>query len=135
MRISDWSSDVCSSDLAVDARAVIIATGSEVSLALDAQQALAAQGIAVRVVSMPCTEVFDQQDAAWRESVLPAGLPRVAVEAGVTSGWYKYVGLDGAVVGIDTSGESATAGVLFDYFGLTAQPVASAVHPLLQTVD
>src|SRR3546814_16177719 len=86
MRISDWSSDVCSSDLAVDARAVIIATGSEVSLALDAQQALAAQGIAVRVVSMPCTEVFDQQDAAWRESVLPAGLPRVAVEAGVTSG-------------------------------------------------
>lgn len=114
-----------------NAQAVIIATGSEVGLALDAQQQLAAKGIAVRVVSMPCTNVFDAQDAQWRESVLPKGLPRVAVEAGVTSGWYKYVGLDGAVVGIDTYGESAPAGVLFKFFGLTAERVAAAVEQVL----
>lgn len=116
---------------AANAQAVIIATGSEVGLALDAQQQLAAKGIAVRVVSMPCTNVFDAQDAQWRESVLPKGLPRVAVEAGVTSGWYKYVGLDGAVVGIDTYGESAPAGVLFKFFGLTAERVAAAVEQVL----
>src|SRR5690606_18770210 len=92
---------------APDARAIIIATGSEVELALKAQEALQQKGIPVRVVSMPSTDVFDRQDAAWRESVLPKGLPRVAVEAGTTAGWYKYVGLDGAVVGIDTYGESA----------------------------
>src|SRR5690606_33360205 len=92
---------------AADARAVIIATGSEVGLALDAQKALAERGVAVRVVSMPCTELFDAQDPQWRESVLPKGLPRVAVEAGATAGWYKYVGIDGAVVGIDSFGESA----------------------------
>ncbi|MBV6274413.1 transketolase [Alcaligenaceae bacterium CGII-47] len=113
------------------ARAVIIATGSEVSLALEAQHLLAGQGVAVRVVSMPCVEVFEQQDAAWRAAVLPAGLPRVAVEAGVTAAWYKYVGLDGAVVGIDTYGESAPAGVLFKHFGLTAEHVASAVQQIL----
>jgi transketolase len=113
------------------ARAVIIATGSEVSLALAAQEQLAAKGIAVRVVSMPCTNVFDAQDAQWREAVLPKGLPRVAVEAGVTSGWYKYVGLDGAVVGLDTYGESAPAGDLFKYFGLTAEHVAAAVEQVL----
>ncbi len=116
---------------AANARAVIIATGSEVSLALGAQEQLAAKGIAVRVVSMPCTNVFDLQDAQWRESVLPKGLPRVAVEAGVTSGWYKYVGLDGAVVGIDTYGESAPAGVLFKFFGLTVEHVAAAVEQVL----
>jgi transketolase len=114
-----------------NAQAIIIATGSEVGLALDAQQQLAAKGIAVRVVSMPCTNVFDAQDAQWRESVLPKGLPRVAVEAGVTSGWYKYVGLDGAVVGIDTYGESAPAGVLFKFFGLTVEHVAAAVEQVL----
>ena len=116
---------------APDARAVIIATGSEVSLALEAQQQLAAKGVAVRVVSMPCTNIFDVQDAQWRDSVLPKGMPRVAVEAGVTSGWYKYVGLDGAVVGIDTYGESAPAGVLFKHFGLTAERVAAAVEQVL----
>lgn len=114
-----------------NAQAIIIATGSEVGLALDAQQQLATKGIAVRVVSMPCTNVFDAQDAQWRESVLPKGLPRVAVEAGVTSGWYKYVGLDGAVVGIDTYGESAPAGVLFKFFGLTVEHVAAAVEQVL----
>lgn len=112
-------------------RAIIIATGSEVSLALAAQDQLAARGMAVRVVSMPCTNIFDVQDAEWREAVLPAGLPRVAVEAGATDGWYKYVGLDGAVVGIDTYGESAPAGALFEYFGLTAERVAAAVERIL----
>jgi transketolase len=116
---------------AKDARAVIIATGSEVGLALAAQEQLAARGIALRVVSMPCTDVFDMQDRAWREAVLPPGLPRVAVEAGVTAGWYKYVGLDGQVVGIDTYGESAPAGVLFKHFGLTAEHVAAAVEKVL----
>ena len=112
-------------------RAVIIATGSEVGLALQAQEALAAKGIAVRVVSMPCANVFDAQSKEWRDQVLPKGLPRVAVEAGATAGWYKYVGLDGAVVGLDTYGESAPAGVLFEHFGLTAQNVAAQVEQVL----
>lgn len=116
---------------AQDAKAIIIATGSEVGLALAAQEQLAAKGIAVRVVSMPCTRVFDAQDAQWRDAVLPKGLPRVAVEAGVTAGWYKYVGLDGAVVGLDTYGESAPAGDLFKYFGFTAEHVAAAVEQVL----
>jgi len=113
------------------ARAAIIATGSEVALALAAQEQLAAAGIPVRVVSMPCTSVFDAQDAAWRESVLPKGLPRVAVEAGCTAFWHKYVGLEGAVVGIDRYGESAPAGELFKFFGLTAEAVAAAVQRVL----
>ena len=116
---------------AANAQAAIIATGSEVAIAIDAQKLLAAEGIAVRVVSMPCTDVFDQQDAAWRASVLPKGMPRVAVEAGVTGLWHKYVGLDGAVIGIDTYGESAPAGALFKHFGLTAEKVAQAVKNLL----
>ena len=113
------------------AKAAIIATGSEVAIAIDAQKLLAAEGIAVRVVSMPSTDVFDKQDAAWRTSVLPKGMPRVAVEAGTTALWHKYVGLDGAVVGIDTYGESAPAGALFKHFGLTAEKVAQAVKNLL----
>jgi len=116
---------------ASDFKAIIIATGSEVELALKAQFALMQEGVAVRVVSMPCTEVFDQQDAAYKASVLPAGLPRVAVEAGVTDFWFKYVGLEGAVVGIDRYGESAPAGVLFKHFGLTADAVAQAVKQVL----
>ena len=116
---------------AANAKAAIIATGSEVAIAIDAQKLLAAEGIAVRVVSMPCTDVFDQQDAAWRASVLPKGMPRVAVEAGVTGLWHKYVGLDGAVIGIDTYGESAPAGALFKHFGMTAEKVAQAVKNLL----
>ncbi len=113
-------------------RAVVIATGSEVGLAMGARAALAAEGIAVRVVSMPCTSVFDRQDAAWREGVLPAGVPRVAVEAGATDGWRKYVGAvddaRAAVVGIDTFGESAPGGVLFKHFGVTIDGVAAAVR-------
>ena len=113
------------------ARAVIIATGSEVAIALAAQEQLAAEGIAVRVVSMPCTDVFDRQDAEWKRSVLPPELPRVAVEAGTTALWHKYVGLDGAVVGIDRYGESAPAGALFKFFGLTAENVAGTVKQVL----
>ena len=112
-------------------RAVVIATGSEVPLALAARDALASEGLAVRVVSMPCTQVYDRQEAGYRASVLPAGVPRVAVEAGVTDGWRKYVGAvdtGGEVVGIDRYGESAPAGVLFKHFGLTADAVAAAVR-------
>src|SRR3990170_1215092 len=108
-------------------RAVIIATGSEVALAMAAKAKLAEDGIAVRVVSMPCTEAFDRQDAAWRESVLPAAVPRVAIEAGVTDGWHKYAGAvdsgRGAVIGIDRFGESAPAGELFKYFGFSVDNV------------
>ncbi|MBC8007647.1 MAG: transketolase [Prolixibacteraceae bacterium] len=111
--------------------AIIIATGSEVSLAVAAQKLLAGAGIAVRVVSMPSTNVFDRQDAGYRESVLPNGIRRVAVEAGVTDYWRKYVGLEGAVVGLDRFGESAPAGDLFKFFGLTAEAVAEAVKRLL----
>ena len=113
------------------ARAVIIATGSEVSLALAAQEALAKDGIAVRVVSMPSTSAFDRQDAAWRTAVLPRGVPRVAVEAGVTDFWRKYVGLEGAVIGVDRFGESAPAGAVYKHFGIDAGHVASAVRSLL----
>ena len=109
------------------ARAVIIATGSEVALAIGAQQALAQAGIPVRVVSMPSTTVFDRQDLAYRESVLPGALPRVAVEAGISDFWRKYVGLDGAVIGLDGFGESAPAGDLFKFFGLTVDNVVKAV--------
>lgn len=112
-------------------QAVIIATGSEVTLALDAQKALAEAGINVRVVSMPSTNVFDKQDQAYKDSVLPRGVNRVAVEAGVTGGWYKYVGLDGAVVGMDCFGESAPAPELFKHFGFTVENVVQAVKGVL----
>jgi transketolase len=112
------------------AQAVIIATGSEVQLALHAQLQLAATGIAVRVVSMPSTSVFDRQPADYKASVLPAGVPRIAVEMGVTDGWWKYG--CAAVVGLDTYGESAPAGVLFKHFGFTAENVADTVRVVLQ---
>ncbi len=112
-------------------KAVIIATGSEVELALKAQAALAQEDIPVRVVSMPNTNAFDRQDAAYKASVLPKGLPRVAVEAGVTGGWYKYVGLEGKVIGLDRFGESAPAGVLFKEFGFTVANVVKAVESVL----
>ena len=112
-------------------RVVIVATGSEVALAMGARDALASEGIAVRVVSMPCTSVFDRQDGAYRDLVLPRGVPRVSVEAGVTDYWRKYVGLEGAVVGIDTFGESAPAGVLFKHFGFTVDNVVTAVRSVI----
>ncbi|HET6263512.1 MAG TPA: transketolase [Usitatibacter sp.] len=113
------------------ARAVIIATGSEVAIAVEAQKRLAAAGIAARVVSMPCTSVFDRQDAAWRDSVLPRGVVRVAVEAGVPDYWRKYVGLEGAVVGIDRFGESAPAPDVYKFLGIDAEHVAAAVQHCL----
>jgi transketolase len=117
------------------ARAVILATGSEVSLALGAREALAKEGVAVRVVSMPCTSAFERQDAAYRASVLPPGVPRVAVEAGITAFWRRYVGAEddphAAVVGIDTFGESAPAPVLFKHFGFTVDNVVKAVKGVL----
>jgi transketolase len=116
---------------AANAKAILIATGSEIELAVKAADELAKQGIAVRVVSMPSTDVFDRQDAAYKASVLTKGLPRVAVEAGVTDFWYKYVGLEGAVVGIDTFGESAPAGVLFKHFGFTVENVVATVKKTL----
>ncbi|CAN5369141.1 transketolase [soil metagenome] len=111
------------------AQAVIIATGSEVQLALHAQQLLAQSKIAVRVVSMPSTTVFDRQTTAYKTSVLPAKLPRIAVEMGATGGWWKYG--CAAVVGIDTYGESAPAPVLFEHFGFTAKNVADTVKAVL----
>ncbi len=116
---------------AADAKAVLIATGSEVELALKSADALAAVGVAVRVVSMPSTDVFDRQDVAYKAAVLGKGLPRVAIEAGVSAFWFKYVGLEGAVVGIDSFGESAPAGVLFKHFGFTTDKVVAAVKSVL----
>ena len=113
------------------ARAVVIATGSEVAPALAAQKLLAQEGVPVRVVSMPSTTVFDRQDAAYRDAVLGRGLPRVAVEAGVSDSWRKYVGLEGAVIGIDRFGESAPGGELFKHFGFTPERIAAAVKSLL----
>jgi len=114
-------------------RAVLLATGSEVSLALAAQQQLAAEGIPVRVVSMPCTSIFDRQEPSYRERVLASPrIPRVAIEAGVTDGWRKYVGLEGEVIGLDRFGESAPAAELFRHFGFTAENVAAAVKRVLK---
>jgi transketolase len=117
------------------ARAVVIATGSEVPLALRARELLARDGIGVRVVSMPCTQIFDRQDESYRRAVLPAGVARLAVEAGATDGWRKYVGaIDdprAAVVGIDRFGESAPAAPLFQCFGFTAEHVADAVRRIV----
>jgi transketolase len=114
-----------------NARAIIIATGSEIALALEAQKLLAGEGLPVRVVSMPSTSVFDRQPKDYRNAVL-GNLPKVAVEAGVSDYWRKYVGLEGAVVGIDRFGESAPAGELFKHFGFTAQNVAQTVRSVLK---
>jgi transketolase len=112
------------------AQVVLIATGSEVSLALKAQTLLASIGIGARVVSMPCTSYFDAQSVEYKQSVLPASIPRVAIEMGSTSGWWKY-GVS-AVVGIDSYGESAPAPALFEHFGFTAENVAQTVQVVLQ---
>jgi len=113
------------------ARAVIIGTGTELQLALQAQAALAAEGMPVRVVSMPSTTVFDRQDAAYVDAVLPPDLPAVAVEAAHPDFWRKYVGRRGAVIGIASFGESAPAPALYQHFGITAEAVAAAVRKLL----
>lgn len=112
-------------------RAIIIATGSEVALAVEAQQQLAADGVAVRVVSMPSTTVFDRQDASYRNLVLPPELPCVAIEAGVPDLWRKYVGRRGIVIGMDRFGESAPAADLFAHFGFVPERLVDAVTTLL----
>ncbi|HEY7229849.1 MAG TPA: transketolase [Pseudolabrys sp.] len=109
-------------------QAIIIATGSEVQLACATASELASQGLPVRVVSMPCVELFDKQDATWRSAVLPHDLPVVAIEAGATRGWWRYVGRSGAVLGMDCFGESAPAPALFAHFGFTPRHVADAVR-------
>jgi len=115
-----------------DPQAIIIATGSEVGIAMEAAQQLTEKGVAVRVVSMPSTEQFDAQDAAYKESVLPAGCDRrVAVEAAHADFWYKYVGLNGRIVGMRSFGESAPASQLFEHFGITANAVVTEVDALL----
>jgi len=123
--LRDWNDEI------VARKVILLATGSEVELALKAVEPLAREGIAARVVSMPATTVFDQQDAEYRERVLPKGVRRVAIEAGVTDFWRKYVGLEGGVVGIDTFGESAPAGVLFKHFGFTVENVVETAKAAL----
>ena len=119
------------SDCAGEPQVTLIATGSEVKLALDAQAVLAAEGIATRVVSMPCTNVFDRQDAAYRRAVVGACKTRIAIEAAHPDFWRKYVGLHGAVIGIDRFGESAPAGKLFEMFGFTVANVVATAKALL----
>ncbi|AHL77158.1 transketolase [Stutzerimonas stutzeri] len=112
---------------------ILIATGSEVGLAAQAYDKLTAQGRNVRVVSMPCTSVFDAQDAAWKQQVLPVEVgARIAIEAGHADYWYKYVGLDGRIIGMTTYGESAPAGQLFEEFGFTVDNILSVAEELLE---
>ena len=115
---------------ALDPDVVIVATGSELELALAAQAALAVEGIATRVVSMPCTNLFDRQSDAYQESVLPLALPAIAIEAAHPDFWRKYVGRTGMVVGIASFGESAPAKDLYAHFGITSRRVVDAVRTL-----
>jgi len=113
-------------------QAVIVATGSELQLALHAQAELAKEGVAVRVVSMPSTSLFDQQDAAYKQAVLPIEVgARIAIEAAHADFWYKYVGLDGRIIGMTSFGESAPAPALFEHFGFTVEAVVAAAKRLL----
>ncbi|WP_017017601.1 transketolase family protein, partial [Enterovibrio norvegicus] len=112
---------------------ILIATGSEVELAVEAAAQLSAEGKQVRVVSMPATDVYDKQDAAYRESVLPSDVTaRVAIEAGIADFWYKYVGFDGRIIGMHTFGESAPAGELFKMFGFTVENVVETAKELVE---
>ncbi|HET7922402.1 MAG TPA: transketolase C-terminal domain-containing protein, partial [Gammaproteobacteria bacterium] len=119
-------------DTEAEPDAILIATGSEVALVVAAARALAEEGIAVRVVSMPCTSVFDAQDRDWHEYVLPRRVTaRLAVEAGVTAGWWRYVGEHGRVIGLDRYGESAPAKDVFEFFGFTRDNVVRQVQAML----
>ena len=113
------------------ANVIIIATGSEVGLAMDSQAALKENGVNARVVSMPCTHAFDRQEKKYQDSILTPGVKRVSIEAGVTDFWRKYVGLDGASVGINTYGESAPGGDLFKHFGFTVENVVKTVKSII----
>jgi transketolase len=119
------------SDVDGKADVILIATGSEVDLAVQSQAALKEAGINARVVSMPCTQAFDRQDKKYKDEVLTPGVKRVSIEAGVTDYWRKYVGLDGATVGIDTFGESAPGGVLLKHFGFTVENVVATAKSIL----
>lgn len=123
--LRDWNEEI------VTRKLILIATGSEVELALKAVEPLALEGISARIVSMPSTSVFDREDVQYREHVLPKGIRRVAIEAGVTDYWRKYVGLEGRIVGIDTFGESAPADVLFKHFGFTVEHIVDTAKAAL----
>jgi transketolase len=111
---------------------LLIATGSELALAMSAADLLAGEGIHARVVSMPCTDAFDSQDAVYRESVLPPAVTaRVAIEAGVTASWWRYAGVQGQVIGLDRFGESAPANELFEHFGFTTENVVNVAKSVL----
>jgi transketolase len=111
---------------------ILIATGSEVALAMDSATVLRKAGRKIRVVSMPSSDVFDAQDESYRESVLPQAVScRIAIEAGVSDGWRKYVGLDGAVIGLDRFGESAPAEAAFEYFGFTVENIVNQVNAII----
>ena len=111
---------------------VLLATGSEVEIAVAARAQLTATGVSARVVSAPSLELFAQQDASYRSSVLPAGVPRVAVEAAHPASWYRWVGDTGAIVGIETFGASAPAPVLYEQYGITAEKVAAAARGVVR---
>jgi transketolase len=113
------------------AQITLIGTGSELEIAVKAAAELNAAGVKTRVVSMPSTNVFDRQDQAYKDSVLTKGSKRVSIEAGVTDFWRKYVGLDGACVGIDTYGESAPGGVLYKHFGFTVENLVAVAKSVL----
>jgi transketolase len=122
-------------DCADTPQALIIATGSEVALAVEASTILEQRGVAVRVVSMPSTDVFDAESSAYRESVLPPSVKaRVSVEAGVTDYWFKYIGDYGRTVGVDTFGLSAPFEKVYEHFGLTAESVVRAVEESIADV-
>lgn len=117
---------------AADAQAIILSTGSELELAVTAKALLSSEGIAVRVVSMPCSNVFDRQSASYQESVLPPALPAVAIEAAHPDFWRKYVGRTGVVIGMATFGESAPAAALYEHFGITTQRLVEAVRSVVR---
>ena len=120
-------------EASAERRVTLIATGSEAGVALEARAMLEAEGVPTAVVSMPCSELFERQDAAYRASVLGPGTARVAVEAGVEGGWRRYLGDDGAFVGMSTFGASAPAKELFEHFGITPAAVAAAAKLLLRS--
>ena len=119
---------------AANPQVILIATGSEVSTALDAAKVLAGEGIAARVVSLPSWRIFEEQSAEYKASVLPAGVPKIAVEAGATLGWWKYVGLDGDVVGVDRFGASAPGPKVMAEYGFTPENVAARAKALVKRV-
>jgi transketolase len=120
---------------AANPKVILIGTGSEVWPAVDAAKLLANEGIAARVVSMPSCKIFDEQSAEYRASVLPAGVPKLAVEAGATLGWWKYVGQDGGVIGVDRFGASAPGPKVMAEYGFTAENVAAQAKKLVKSRD